>query len=471
MKNVNHWPAIAFPLLGLAVFGLLLYNEQHAPTPPAVTTPAKTVPAKTAATQSTASASAASAPTASAPAAPPKAPVAAARPAAQPVAALPPPPRPTTANPAGEAAAAKGEVAVFFSANNMGELIDCGCHRSPLGGLARRVKWVSERSSRYTAAAHVDCGGSLIADAGIVSDGPGQAASRTGVYLAGLAAAKTVALNVAPAELAVGADLLRREAKRHKITLIATNTVTVQGGKPVFKPWIIRKIGGLKVAFLGLTTKRPPRRLALYTKQGLALTPPVEAAQAAVKALQGKVDAIVALSWLTKTEIDDIGEKVPQVDFVLGAMDSDLTMRPEFLGRGYRLDSYNKGKWIGELRLRAGKGAEGRWFNPEMRDRLSYDQGSTQRQIAYYLKKHGEEDAAGGPKDKRSRKFEAERLVGLRAKLSRLNLELRGKIDGPDGAASFSAKIHPMRTSLPEDDAIKKLVKAHHVTFPPPPRP
>ncbi|MCO4760913.1 MAG: hypothetical protein KC502_05375 [Myxococcales bacterium] len=384
--------------------------------------------------------------------------------------ALPAPPQPTTANPPGEPKAAAGEVALFFSANNKGELIDCGCRKSPLGGLARRAKWVDERKTRFAGAVHVDAGGSLSADAGLDADGPGQAAGRTEVYLAGLAAAHTAALNVAPAELAVGKSVLVSAAKRHKVDLVATNTVAMQSGKPAFKPWLIIGLGDLKVAILGLTTQRPPRHEALYTKQGLALTTPMKAAQRAVTKLKGKVDAIVALSWLSQAEMDDLGEKVPEIDFIIGAKDSDLTMRPEFLGRGFRMDSYDKGKWLGELRLRKGKTAERRWFNPDLRDRLAYDQGSAQREVAYYLKKHADEDKAGGPKDPRSRKFERDRLVAQRAKLARVNLELKGDIDPPDGAPSFSLKMHAMRTSLPENPAITKLVDGHHKRFPPPPR-
>ena len=474
--NTKKWPAIVFPLLGLGVFGLLLLSEQGVKPGPGD----KTTTTKLVATAATPAAGATTSPTTTPPPPPPAPTPPAPTPeetakagpqATEATPALPSPPRPTTANPVDEAAAAKGEVAVFFSANNMGELVDCGCHRSPLGGLARRVSWINERATRYAAAAHVDCGGSLVADAAVSSDGPGQAASRIAVYLAGLARAKTVALNVAPAELAVDVAMLRREAKRHGIPLVATNTVSVGDGSPAFQPWIIKKIGALNVGFLGLSTQRPPRRQVLYTAQGLALTPPVEAAQAAVKSLRGKVDAIVAMTWLTRDEIDLLGEKVPEIDFVLGAKDTDLTMRAEFLGRGYRLDSYNKGKWLGELRLRAGRGAEGRWFDPALRDRLAYDQGSAQRQIAYYVKKHTGEDKAGGPADARGRTFEVERLVGLRAKLARVNLELRGTIDPPDGAASFSAKMHPMRTSLPEDADVVARVKSHHATFPPPPRP
>ncbi len=469
--NSSKWPAVAFPLLGVAVFGLLMWNERQPTTPPPTAQgQAQVQPAAKATSQ--AAPPSAKAPAPAQPANAAKAPA----PAAAPVAsagttALPKPPQPTTANPPGEAAAAPGEVAIFFAANAMGELVDCGCRANPLGGLARRVKWIEERSTRYKAAAHVDAGGSLMADPALDTDGPGQAQGRVNAYLAGLAASKGLALNVAPAELAVGLDLLRGAAKTHKVPLLATNTVQLGTGKPAFERVLIRQIGALKVAFIGLTsTRRVPRRQDLYAKNKLDLRPSVDAAKAVVAEVRSKVDAIVALSWLTLEEIDELGEKVPEIDFVLGARDSDLTMRPEFLGRGYRLDSYNKGKWLGELRLRKGtKGvAGGRWFDPDLRDRLAYDQGAAQRQIAYYAKKHSEEDAAGGPKDARSRKFERERLVGLRAKLARVNLELKGEIDPPQGGASFSVKLHAMRTSLPESPAVTKLVAAHHAKFPPP---
>ena len=69
--------------------------------------------------------------------------------------------------------------------------------------------------------------------------------------------------------------------------------------------------GTIRIGLIGLTISANPQRWVRYA-------PPVDAARAAVAALKGKADAIVALTHLTLAGDRQIAEAVPEIDVILG---------------------------------------------------------------------------------------------------------------------------------------------------------
>ena len=69
--------------------------------------------------------------------------------------------------------------------------------------------------------------------------------------------------------------------------------------------------GTIRVGLIGLT-------IALNQQPWVRYQPPVEAARAAVAALKGRADAIVALTHLTLAEDRELAESVPEIDVILG---------------------------------------------------------------------------------------------------------------------------------------------------------
>ncbi len=372
-----------------------------------------------------------------------------------------------------EAPAAPDEVSLYFTANGMGEIEDCGCQARPLGGIAKRAQFITDRAKRYAASLAVDAGGSLAADAEIVIETPDELADRSDAIFASMAQMGYVALNVGARDLTVGVDVLKAKAKAHGIALVSANLVDAKTRKPAFEPWIVRPLGKIKVGIFGLVTSSPVARKARFDDQGLAIEAMIPAARAAVAALRSEgADVIIVLSQLARKEIDALGDEVPQIDLVLGSTDMELTQRLERLGRGFHADPYNKGKWIGELRLRVGKNAD-RWFANAFRSKVDIELVSLERQAGWYTKKFAEEDAPGATKtmDERERKFAEERFVNVRAKLQRVRMEREGEIDATADSSVLDLELFPLGEEVTEDPAVRKILDAHEHRFPQRPKP
>lgn len=454
----QHFVLLGFIVVGVAVFWMLTAREAHVAAPAANPTAVAGNAAEAAAAPAVSAAPSSAAPSSAASVAPtPMPPAQAVAEAGAAVAAAA----------EAEAPIGAGEFGLFFTSNTMGELIDCGCRQNPLGGLARRVRWIRERAARYPAKLVVDTGGTLVADAAAVTETPEQLEARAEIYLAALEANAAAGLNVGAQELTLPPAKLQALATKHKVALLSANLR--RGDAPAFQESLLLDVAGTKVGVFGLVTAKVPAADKWVAGQGLRIDDPVAAAARVAKELKAKgAKLIVAAAQLRQDEIDDIGEKVPDVDLILGSWEMDLTQRPNFLGRGFHLDAYNKGKWIGEVRVRPGVGD--RWYVPDLRDKLSYEQGSLQRQIAYYTEQFAKDDAPGATKamSDTERKFAEERMVMLRAKLGRVNLELQGGIDQPNGGAALLPELTAVKVELPEDEAIAALVAAHHKIWPPP---
>lgn len=371
------------------------------------------------------------------------------------------------------------EYALYFTANGLGETDDCGCKKRPLGGIARRSQWIKDRQKekRYKAWISVSAGGLLTADAaGPIPPAP-ELDSLATAFFKSYKTMNYVAMNAGIQDLAMGLDNLKAAAAREKFAIVSANVLQKSSGKSAFEPHVVAPLGKIKVGIFGLLAADPPGKKRWIDDQGLTVASPVDAAKAEVKALRALgCQLIVAVAQLSDAERDDIGEKVPGVDLVLGSLKQDLThQRPESMGRGFFADPYHKGKWLGEFIVRPGT-RQDRWQVVGLREKLQTEQVSLERQITYYVKEFQDDDAAKAkgetPKmNERERKFAEERFAGVRAKLARVKLEMQDELDVKPGASTLQMNMYPMRADeLKEDPAILAIVDAHKKVFPPPPK-
>ena len=117
-------------------------------------------------------------------------------------------------------------------------------------------------------------------------------------------------------EFDVGERAFRARLAETTFGIVASN-VTDATGAPFEKtvPHAVIPVktpsGTLRIGLIGLTIDANPQPWVRYA-------PPVEAARAAVAALKGRTDAIVALTHLTLAGDRQIAEEVPDIDVILG---------------------------------------------------------------------------------------------------------------------------------------------------------
>jgi Cytochrome c554 and c-prime len=122
--------------------------------------------------------------------------------------------------------------------------------------------------------------------------------------------------NVGERELNFGQQFLLDCFKKTKIDLISSNLVYKDDHKPFVKPYVIRKVGNLRVAFFGLLDK-DLRLRQVASDRPLEILDPFQVGRDLLPELHKKADIVVLLSHLGLTESQRFTVEVPGVDVMI----------------------------------------------------------------------------------------------------------------------------------------------------------
>jgi 2',3'-cyclic-nucleotide 2'-phosphodiesterase (5'-nucleotidase family) len=117
-------------------------------------------------------------------------------------------------------------------------------------------------------------------------------------------------------ELAFGSRFLLDAFKKTKIDLVSANVVAAGTKKPLVKPYVIRKIGTVRVAFTGLLYQEAKFR-SIPGEPELEVLDPVATAKTLIPSLRKKADVVVLLSHLGLTEGQRLPLEVPGIDVMV----------------------------------------------------------------------------------------------------------------------------------------------------------
>jgi 2',3'-cyclic-nucleotide 2'-phosphodiesterase (5'-nucleotidase family) len=117
-------------------------------------------------------------------------------------------------------------------------------------------------------------------------------------------------------EFAFGQKFLLDAFKKTKIDLVSANIVYADSRKPFVKPYVIKKVGSVKVAFTGLIYKDAKFR-TFPSDPALQVLDPTETAKTLIPELRKKADIVVLLSHLGYVDGQKMTVEVPGIDVMV----------------------------------------------------------------------------------------------------------------------------------------------------------
>lgn len=166
------------------------------------------------------------------------------------------------------------------------------------------------------------------------------------------------AVNVGDHDLAAGVSYLLNG--RDGLPLLSSNLVAPDSGEPVFQPYILRDIDGLRVGIIGLLNPQWVKRDSVVAND------PVDAAAKIVKELRGRCDLLIALSHLERTAEMRLTKKVPEIDVLISGGHTGSPLRkPQRKGRTVIVRTSKKGASLGQLDLWLAPGFEALYDSSE----------------------------------------------------------------------------------------------------------
>lgn len=109
---------------------------------------------------------------------------------------------------------------------------------------------------------------------------------------------------------------LRKLIGLTKYTLVCANLIDRATSKPLMKPFVIRRVGPVRVAIFGLLTKESATYPA--AKEAFDVTDEVASAKQTVAALRGRADIIILISHSGEETDQRLAAEVPEIDVIVG---------------------------------------------------------------------------------------------------------------------------------------------------------
>ena len=160
------------------------------------------------------------------------------------------------------------------------------------------------------------------------------------------------AVNVGELDLALGVDFLKDLEKKHDFPLISTKLVD-SNNEPIFKRYVIKKANDKNVGIIGLygDTSEMVAKISEITKGAVTVQDPIQAAEAAVIELTGKVDYIIALTHQVANRDWVVARRVKGIDLVVGGHDKQRTKDPQEADTTLIVRAGEKGQYQGMLQV------------------------------------------------------------------------------------------------------------------------
>jgi hypothetical protein len=124
-------------------------------------------------------------------------------------------------------------------------------------------------------------------------------------------------VNVGEKDLMMGVKFLSEVGQKAKFSFISANLTDPKNGKPIFKPYMIKDIAGLKIGIVGVLDDQYNPTLQVKDP-GLNILEPFSTIKTILKGLKEYCDFIVVLSQLGESKDRKLVREIQEINLILG---------------------------------------------------------------------------------------------------------------------------------------------------------
>jgi len=236
----------------------------------------------------------------------------------------------------------------LYTANTQGNLEGCGCSKNPLGDIRSRATLIRYWKNR-------DRDHTVLIDAGDAFISPrlyeAFNLARRNFLIKTLNYIGYDLLNIGDTEFGFSRKVLLQIKRQLQPTLISANILDRNSRKPLFSPYVIREVEGVRVGFLGLITDRLPARIPPANLQGISISSPLETARRYVPLLKKKSDLVVILGHLGMERAISLAKEIPDINIIIEGHGEEILHDPLQINRTLLCYPGDRGQYVGRLVL------------------------------------------------------------------------------------------------------------------------
>ena len=253
---------------------------------------------------------------------------------------------------------AAAQAHLLFTADTQGHVGSCqSCPGEPgLGGLSRRQTLLTQLRQRESGLLLLDAGSALFGEQSVPSGGK--------VIAAAYSAMGYDVVNVSYRDFRLGKAATLTALEGAKFAPVSANVLDDATGKPLFQPFIVKRVGNERLAIVGATEF--PSALAILPElrqqlAGLKILPPADALAAVLPQARAQADRVVLLFYGSAASLASIRGQARSIDLILlgGAEPGEIpeNTKPAVVG------TFPHGRYVADVSLVPGQ-APGVTQNP-----------------------------------------------------------------------------------------------------------
>lgn len=327
---------------------------------------------------------------------------------------------------------------LIYTSNNLGEVEPClTCPEAgENGGLPRRAHFIKTVKKEAKDLLILDAGDALAIDYFSRTSEREKARRRAEFVLKLYETLGYHVLNIGDTDIGLGIEYLTNLQGRVKIPFLSANLKEKKTGKPVFKPYLIKEVEGVKIGILGLITSNISANIQKELKN-YSIENPIKTATETINHFMASCDHIIALAHLTPPEIESLAKEVPRISVIIGGNDRSFVF-PNRINQSIVVQTDAFGHHVGRMNLRfISRSSE--WVNVLPRTLLQKNIEEIQRKI----------EVSQDEKETKNLKELRERLIDQQRKLS--------DVEGKNTYENFLTLMHPKMES---DKEIENVIES-----------
>lgn len=258
---------------------------------------------------------------------------------------------------------------------------------------------------------------------------------------------RTDAVNVGDLDLMGGVRFLK-EVVREGVPLISANLVQASTQRPIFRPYVIREVSGLRIAVMGLIRPEISSGIRDSLRGTAEIRDPLETARELLPALKANADLVILLSDLGVRMDRKAARVLRGIHFILGAHDGRYIKWPYREGETYIVQSYKKGMYTGRLDLKIEN--PGSSFRDEDRARRIRSRLEDLNRRLETLRR---------AQERRPTETLKRTIDRIQRQKVQLQSELETSNESHSPANLFRWSLDPLVLSLPEDETVRSWIR------------
>ncbi|MFH1729743.1 MAG: hypothetical protein ABIA04_15130 [Pseudomonadota bacterium] len=237
-----------------------------------------------------------------------------------------------------------GRFVITYTTNNFGEISDCGCATLQLGGLAKRITMQNEIRGEGLDLLYLDSGDyfskSHIYPEFLLEDFKKRA------NLLALGAEKLEISALAPGEtdFVLGKEYLTSTA----LPYVSANIVNSDNSKPYFDQYVVKNVGGYKVAITGVIEERFSK-LFDQKNMGIKFLNIKDSLKSLIPKLKIVADLVIVLAHVDEETMAQLVTEVAGIDFVISGHNGVLMHEARKYGNTFFFEAEKRGKYVGRI--------------------------------------------------------------------------------------------------------------------------